>query len=408
MELPRLIRVRQAMAQDSLSDVAGEVIRQLAMAGLADRVKPGSRVAITAGSRGINNIALIIGTLVRELQSLAAKPFVIPAMGSHGGATAAGQREVLAEYGITEESMGCPILSDMDPVCLGVTPSGVPAFMDRNAYQADAVIVAARVKPHTSFRAPIESGLCKMMAVGLGKQRGAEAIHSFGLGPVIAEIAQLTLATGKVLLGLAIVENAREETCRVEAVPPEYILERDRELLILAGGLLPHIPFDPLDVLIVDWMGKNFSGTGMDTNVIGLWRRIEGVEKKPYYKRLVVLNLTPESGGNAVAIGLADFTTRKLFEQINFKKTYMNALTANAPQVAKIPIILESDREAIEVALKSAEPKGAPRVVRIGNTLHLMEYWISPGLLDEAHAVPGLELLGAPEPMSFDSSGNFL
>jgi len=406
MELPQLIRVRQDTPQDSLDDVAGEVRRQLTKAGLSDRVKPGFRVAVTAGSRGINNIALMVGAVVAELRSLGAQPFVVPAMGSHGGATAEGQREVLAEYGITEESMACPVLSDMEPIYIGDTPSGVPAFMDRNAYQADAVIVVARVKPHTSFRAPIESGMCKMMAVGLGKQRGAEAIHSYGLGPVIAEIAQVVLNTGKITLGLAIVENAREETCRIEAVLPEHILERERQLLVLAGSLLPRIPFDPLDVLIVDWMGKNFSGTGMDTNVIGLWRRIEGVERKPYYKRLVVLNLTPESGGNAVAIGLADFTTRKLFEQINLKKTYMNALTANAPQVAKIPIILESDREAIEVALKSSEPTGEPRVVRISNTLHLMEYWISPGLLEEARAVPGLESIGPAEPMCFDPSGN--
>ena len=361
MELPQFFHAQQAMVQDSPADVADEVRRQLANIQLAGRVKPGFRVAITAGSRGIQNIALIVGTMVKELQSLGAQPFIVPAMGSHGGATAEGQREVLAEYGITEESMGCPILSDMEPVCIGNTPSGVPAYMDRNAYHADAVIVAARVKPHTSFRAPIESGLCKMMAVGLGKQRGAEAIHRFGLGPVIAEIAQLTLATGKVALGLAIVENAAEETCHIEAVPPERILERDRKLLLLASSLLPRIPFDPLDVLIVDWMGKNFSGTGMDTNIIGLWRRIEGVKKKPYFKRLVVLNLTPESGGNAVAIGLADFTTRKLFKQIDFKKTYINALTANAPHVAKIPIILDNDREAIEVAIKFLPSRRANR-----------------------------------------------
>ena len=408
MELPQFIPVRQELAQDALTDVAGEVRRRLREARLAERIKPGFRVAITAGSRGINNIAMIVGAIAGELRSLGAQPFIVPAMGSHGGATAEGQREVLAEYGITEESMGCPVLSDMEPVYLGVTPSGVPAFMDRNAFYADAVIVAARVKPHTSFRAPIESGLCKMMAVGLGKQRGAEAIHSFGLGPVIAEIAQLTLATGKIAMGLAIVENTAEETCRIEAVPPEQILEKDRELLLVAAGLLPRIPFDPLDVLIVDWMGKNFSGTGMDTNIIGLWRRIEGAERKPYFKRLVVLNLTPESGGNAVAIGLADFTTRKLFEQINFKKTYMNALTANVPQVAKIPIILDSDREAIEVALKSSEPQGEPRVVRIRNTLHLMEYWISPGLLKEAREVPGLQIAGPAEPLQFDPSGNLL
>jgi hypothetical protein len=247
-----------------------------------------------------------------------------------------------------------------------------------------------------------------MIAVGLGKQRGAEAIHRHGLGPSIAEAARLALETGKIALGLAIVENAREETCRIEAVPPEHIPEKDRELLILANSLFPRIAFDPLDLLIVDWMGKNFSGTGMDTNVIGLSRRIDGVEKKPFFRRIAVLNLSPESGGNAVGIGIADFTTRRLFQQIDLKKTYMNALTANAPQMVKIPPIMDNDREAIEAALKSAEPQREPRVARIRDTLHLIEYWISPGLLEEARALPDLEIAGPAEPVRFDAGGNLV
>jgi hypothetical protein len=396
------------LVKDHLVDVAGEVTRQLRLADLGTRLRTGSRIAITAGSRGVSNIASIVGAVVREVLASGALPFVVPAMGSHGGATAAGQRQVLAEYGITEEAMGCPILSDMEPVLIGHTGEGVPVYMDRNACHADGVVVVARVKCHTSFRAPVESGMCKMIAVGLGKQRGAEAIHRHGLGPVIEEVARVTLATGKIVLGLAIVENSYEETYRIEAVAPERIPERDRDLLLLANSLFPRVAFDPLDLLIVDWMGKNLSGSGMDFNVIGLWRRLEGVERKPFFKRIAVLNLTPESAGNAIGMGAADFTTRRLFQQIDFQKTYMNALTANAPHVAKIPLVMANDREAIETSLKSADPQGAPRVVRIHSTLHLAEYQISPALLEEAQALPNLKVLGQPEPMRFDETGHLV
>lgn len=406
MDLPPLIRVRQRLASDHIADVPGEVRRELRAAGLARRLPAGGRVAITAGSRGIANIAAMLRTVVDEVRSCGADPFIVPAMGSHGGATAQGQVAVLAEYGVTPDSMGCPILSDMEPVELGHTPSGVPVFMDRNAFAADAVVVVNRVKPHTSFRAPVESGLCKMLAVGLGKQRGAEALHQVSLGAAVEEAARVVLATGRVALGLAVVENAHEQTCLVEAVLPERIVERDRELLTLAASLLPRIAFDPLDVLVVDWMGKNLSGSGMDYNVIGLWRRVEGAERRPYFRHVVVLNLSPESGGNAIGVGAADFTTRKLFDAIDLPKTYMNGLTANAPGTVKIPIILTNDREAIETALRSANPRGEPRLVRISSTLHLAEYRISPALLDEARRIPDLEIVGDPEPMQFDARGN--
>ncbi len=408
MDLPPLIPVHQRLVDQHITDVPGEVRRQLAAAGLAQRVKPGSRIAVTAGSRGIANIAAIVGAVVEELKSAGALPFVVPAMGSHGGATAEGQRAVLAEYGISKESMGCPILSDMSPVPLGRTPSGAAVFMDRNAHDADGVLVVARVKPHTSFRAPVESGLCKMMAVGLGKQLGAESMHQHGLAGVVEEAGRVILATGKIVMGLAIVENAYEQTFLLEAVPPERIPDRDRNLLKLAASLLPRIPFDPLDLLVVDWMGKNLSGSGIDYNIIGLWRRMEGVERRPRFKYIAVLNLSPESGGNAIGVGAADFTTRKLFNQIDFQKTYMNALTANAPGTAKIPVILENDREAMCVALKAANPQGPPRVVRIHSTLHLADYHISPALLEEARSYPDLEIAGPAQDMRFDAAGNLI
>jgi hypothetical protein len=408
MDLPPLIPVRQRLVDRHITDVPGEVRRQLAGAKLAQRVKPGSRIAVTAGSRGIANIAAIVGAVVEELKSAGALPFVVAAMGSHGGATAEGQRAVLAEYGISEESMGCPILSDISPVPLGCTSSGAAVFMDRNAHDADGVVVVGRVKPHTSFRAPVESGLCKMMAVGLGKQPGAESMHQAGLTGVVEEAGRVILATGKIILGLAIVENAYEQTFLLEAVPPELIPERDRDLLKLAAGLLPRIPFDPLDLLVVDWMGKNLSGSGMDYNIIGLWRRVEGVERRPIFKYITVLNLSPESGGNAIGVGAADFTTRRLFNQIDFQKTYMNALTASAPGAAKIPVVLENDREAMSVALKTANPPGMPRLVRIHSTLHLADYHISPALLEEARSYPDLEIVGPAQDMRFDTAGNLI
>jgi hypothetical protein len=408
MDLPPLIPVRQRLVDRHITDVPGEVRRQLAGAKLAQRVKPGSRIAVTAGSRGIANIAAIVGAVVEELKSAGALPFVVAAMGSHGGATSEGQRAVLAEYGISEESMGCPILSDISPVPLGCTSSGAAVFMDRNAHDADGVVVVGRVKPHTSFRAPVESGLCKMMAVGLGKQPGAESMHQAGLTGVVEEAGRVILATGKIILGLAIVENAYEQTFLLEAVPPELIPERDRDLLKLAAGLLPRIPFDPLDLLVVDWMGKNLSGSGMDYNIIGLWRRVEGVERRPIFKYITVLNLSPESGGNAIGVGAADFTTRKLFNQIDFQKTYMNALTASAPGAAKIPVVLENDREAMSVALKTANPPGMPRLVRIHSTLHLADYHISPALLEEARSYPDLEIVGPAQDMRFDTAGNLI
>jgi hypothetical protein len=246
------------------------------------------------------------------------------------------------------------------------------------------------------------------MAVGLGKQPGAESMHQAGLTGVVEEAGRVILATGKIILGLAIVENAYEQTFLLEAVPPELIPERDRDLLKLAAGLLPRIPFDPLDLLVVDWMGKNLSGSGMDYNIIGLWRRVEGVERRPIFKYITVLNLSPESGGNAIGVGAADFTTRRLFNQIDFQKTYMNALTASAPGAAKIPVVLENDREAMSVALKAANPPGMPRLVRIHSTLHLADYHISPALLEEARSYPDLEIVGPAQDMRFDTAGNLI
>src|SRR5688500_8886686 len=380
VELPRVVRIRQRFGAERSSDVTRAARDALLASDMRGRIAPGARIAITAGSRGINHIEEILAACVATLRALGADPFVVPAMGSHGGATAEGQLEVLTGYGITEERIGAPIRATMDVVEVGRTPAGVPVFMDRLAWESDGVLVCGRVKAHTAFKAPIESGLCKMLAVGLGKQRGAETMHASGLAHTIPDAASVSLSTGKVVLGLAIVENAADEPFRIEAAPPERFHETDRALLEVSNSLLPRIPFDQLDVLIVDWIGKNISGSGMDPNVIGMWRRLGG-ERKPDYKRIVVRDVTPESHGNAIGIGWADFTTERLVESIDREAMEMNCITANAPDVARIPISRPTDREVVELAIKTAAISGPVRLARVHSTLRLEELYVSEALL---------------------------
>jgi hypothetical protein len=402
--LPRMARIRQLFGTERVEDVGGAVHDALLKGTAGERIRPGTRLALTAGSRGISHIPQILGACVAALRELGAQPFIVPAMGSHGGATAEGQREVLEGYGITEESVGAPIYATMDVVEVGRTQRGVPVYMDRYAYEADGVIVCGRVKAHTAFKASIESGLCKMLAVGLGKQRGAETMHAAGLAQTIPEAATVSLATGKVVLGLAIVENAADEPYRIEVVPPERFLASDAELLELSNRLLPRIPFDQLDVLVVDWIGKNISGSGLDPNVIGMWRRLGG-ERRPDYRRIVVRDVTPESHGNALGIGWADFTTQRLVDQIDPSAMLMNALTANAPDVARVPLALPADRPAIEAAIKTSAATGPLRLARVHSTLRLEELYVSEALLDEVAANPALEVLEPPAEMQFDRLG---
>jgi hypothetical protein len=402
-----MARVRQELPDEHIEDVAGAVRDALAAGGLRERVKPGQRVAITAGSRGIANIQLVIRTVVEELRGVGAEPFVVPAMGSHGGATVEGQRAVLAEYGITEAEVGAPILATMDTHTVGHLDDGTPCYMDRHAWQGDAVVIIGRVKAHTAFRADIESGLCKMLAIGLGKQRGAETNHARGLAETIPAVASVLLASGKVALGLGLVENAFHKLHTIRAAAPDAFHQTDRELLTLSNTLLPRIPFDHLDLLIVDEIGKNVSGSGMDYNVVGMWRRLGG-EKRPDFTRIAVLCITPQSEGNGLGAGIADFTTRRLFDQIDLQKTYMNGLTAGALEASKIPIVMASDRESCEAALKAANAKGAPRVAWIKNTLELQELLVSEALLPEVAGVATLVVDGEPAELAFDQDGAFV
>jgi hypothetical protein len=405
-DLPLMARARQNLPNEALDDLEGEILRSLDEAGLRELVRTGMRVALTAGSRGIAEIPRILASVVRAVREAGGEPFIVPAMGSHGGATVEGQLVVLHGYGITEESVGAPILATMETVELGQTASGATLHQDRHAAEADATIMVARVKAHTSFRSDIESGLCKMLSIGLGKQRGAESVHAHDLAESIKQVASLAIERSNVALGLALVENASHQIYLVRAVRPEDFHDADRELLKLSNSLLPRVPFDELDVLVVGELGKNISGSGMDPNVIGMWRRTGDPPAPPLYKRVVVLDVTDESDGNALGVGLADFTTDRLVKKMDLRKSYMNALTADGLVTVRLPVILDSDREAIEVALKSSGADGQAGMVWIRNTLALEEMLISEALLPEAEASGAFAIVEAPRTLEFDGQGS--
>lgn len=407
--LPRIVPVRQRLPGPELGDLRAAVHEELARPGVGDAVRPGMRIAVTAGSRGISRVAELTAAVVAELKTCGASPFVVPAMGSHGGATAEGQLGVLARLGVTEAAVGCPIRSSMEVVEIGRLPNGLPVLLDRNAHEADGVVVVNRVKPHTSFRGPSESGLVKMIAIGLGKQQGADACHALGFAHMaehVAAMAEVALATGKILFGVAVVENARDRPMKVVGVPAREIVARDRELLVEARANMPRIPFDPMDVLVVDRMGKEFSGTGMDPNITGRYST-PYASGGPRVEKLVVLDLTDATHGNGVGVGLADFTTRRLVGRLDLAAMYANALTSTVVVPVRTPAALDTDREAIQAAVKTcgARDRARVRLVRIRNTLHLEDLWISEALLDEARANVALTVRGEPQVMRFDEAG---
>lgn len=398
MVAPRLVRIRQNFPADEIADLGGTIRRQVAQL----RVPSGARVAVAVGSRGVSPLREVVTAILDGLRDAGAKPFVVPAMGSHGGGTAEGQRAVLAGYGIVEG-----VESSMETVVLGQTPAGVPVFMDAAAAGADGIVVLGRVKPHTGFHADIESGLCKMLAVGLGKADGARAIHAGGLASSIPAAAAIALSKAPVLGGVALVENAYDRPCRVEVVGPDRFHETDRELLVEARRRFPRIPLARVDLVVVDEMGKDISGTGMDPNVIGMWRRFGG-ERVPDFARVAVLGLSEASHGNANGIGLADFTTRRLVEAVDWPETYLNALTALDPGIVKVPVTLETDRECIETALdvlRRATGRDRVSVVRVKNTLELAELRVSEGLVDCLPKDGSVEVVGVAEEMRFDQAG---
>jgi hypothetical protein len=412
MSLPKMLRIRQHFERRVISDVARQTQEQLEKLDLQKQVQPGQSVAITVGSRGIANIAIIARAAVDHFHGLGARPFIVPAMGSHGGATAEGQRSVLAGFGVTAESMGCEIRSSMETVVVATTPQGIPVYFDRNAFEADHVVVMGRIKPHTMFVGDIESGLHKMMLIGLGKHAGAltyhRAIKNFTFDTIIRTVADAVLARCHVLAGVAIVENAYDETALIEAVLPHDFQERERQLLKQAAEWMPRLPFRNVDLLIVDRIGKNISGAGMDTNIIG--RKFNDHASTPAdnadCKRILVRSLTPQTKGNACGIGIAEFTTQRAVDQIDREYTRINCVTSGHPTAGMIPLVYPNDRAAIEDALLTIgliEPVDA-RVLQIADTLHLSEALASEACLRDG--VPaGLEVLSSPENMQFDSEG---
>ncbi|GIX03870.1 MAG: hypothetical protein KatS3mg113_0876 [Planctomycetaceae bacterium] len=415
-EFPRMLRVRQHFERPRVHDIASEVRRELAKLDWNQRLHPGESVAITAGSRGIANIALIIKTIVDDLRSRGAVPFIVPAMGSHGGGTAEGQLQILADYGITPQSMGCEIRSSMETVIVDHTPQGIPVHFDRHAWQADHVLIVGRVKPHTGFVGEIESGLHKMMLIGLGKHEGAKIYHraiaDYTFMEIILAVAESVIKRCKVIGGLAIVENAYDETALLEGVRPEDFFERERMLLKLAQQWLPRLPFPACDLLIVDRIGKNISGTGMDTNVVGRKYNDHAATEKDRARcrRIFVRGLTRETHGNATGIGLAEFTNQRTLDAVDRKVTAINCITGLHPTGAMLPIAFETDREVIAAALSTVgliEPCRA-RVIHISDTLHLAECCVSEAYLADIPSRSDLELLTGPEPMPFDAMGNLL
>ncbi len=411
--LPQFLRVRQFLSPYSVSDVRRQVCQKLLAAGLAEKIKPGARIGITAGSRGIGGFVDLLSGIVDAINSAGGKPFVFPAMGSHGGATAEGQTEILRLLGITEASVGAPVRATMETVSAGTADSGAVAHVDKIAHEADGIIVLGRTKTHPESTGPLASGLLKMCAIGIGKQQGAQQAHSHGLWESIPAVARLQMAHSKILFGVAVVENAFRQPAVIEVVPPDYgaFLESDLRLLGLAKTLLATVPFHELDVLIVDEIGKTISGGGMDPNIIGKWRNSDAPHV-PNFKRIVALSLTKPSLGNGLGIGMADFTTRRFTESYDPHVTYMNLLTAQEPggntREGPLPLALASDREAIEVALYSALAGPKPRLCRIKNTAMLDEFWVSEGLASETKLNPKLEILSDPAPLPFNSEGNLL
>ena len=415
MQLQKLAHIRQNFPNRALTDVPVEVRAQMERADWALAVKPGSRIAIGVGSRGITNIDVIAKAVVEFWKSRHVQPFLIPVMGSHGSASAEGQARVLAHYGITEETMGVPVVSSLEVVPIGTTPEGIEVVMDRQAHEADGTMLLSRVKWHTDFDGKLESGIHKMMAIGLGKWAGAKRYHTFalehGLEQVIRSVGKVMLGTGKMLGGVAILEDAYHNTAEVAAVGAVGMVEREEELLAKVKSWKPNIPVQKIDLLIVDEIGKNFSGAGMDTKIVNRSSKGPNIwPDVPEIFRIIVRDLSPLSHGNAIGMGLADAITDRLFEKVDFEATWVNGLTASSLAGAVTPMHFPDDRTCIEKIVPTCGKLDLSTVTIawIRNSMDIGELMISEGLLDEVRFNPEIEILSASTNLKFDTDGNLV
>lgn len=416
--LPRMFRARQTFPRPVLTpeEIPGVVRAEMSREPFVSKLQPGMTIAITAGSRGIANVALITRSIVEFCKERGTRPFIVPAMGSHGGATAEGQREILAGYGITEEAMGCEIRSSMETVYLGMSQSGRPVYMDKNAYEADGIIVSCRLKPHNAFRGKVESGPCKMMAVGLGKQKGAENVHADGMGKIaehIPSMAQVFLEKAPILFAIPSIENAYDETCKIVAIDTPHLIEEEAEWLKFAFANMPSLLVKEADVLVVDEIGKNYSGTGVDPNIAGTFST-EYAHGGLKVQRTCFLDLSEASHGNALGIGLANCITARLFNKIDMDAMYPNIVTNTVFKSGMIPFVVPTDKETIQLCIRTTNGVDrAPakvRVVRIPNTSHIGTVMLSESYYEAVRAgkYPHLEALDEPAPLAFDDNGTLL
>jgi len=409
--VPRMFRVRQIFPRNKIEpeEIPGIIKKLLSEEKFSSQIKPGMKIAITAGSRGIANNALTTKCIADFIKSKGAQPFVVPAMGSHGGSTAAGQREILRGYGITEEYLQCPILSSMEVKKIGVNEEGKDVYIDKYAAESDGIVIGCRIKPHTAFRGPYESGIMKMMAIGLGKQYGAEVCHEAGFKHMAKNVplfGKAIIRHAPVLFAVPTIENAYDETCKIVVVNADEIEEKEPALLKEAASYMARILVDSCDVLIVDEIGKNYSGDGMDPNITGTFC-------SPYAtggiaaQRVVVLDLSKETHGNGIGLGFSSATTKRVFDKLDLASMYPNAITCTVLGGVRIPIIMESDKEAIQVCIKSCNEidKTRPRVVRIPNSLHLEHIMLSEDYLEEIKGMETIEIESEPMDLPFDEDG---
>lgn len=408
-----LVPVRQRFESRRLEDPAAALLQRLEEAGVEKLLRPGMRVALTAGSRGIANMPLLLRTLAGWLKARQAQPFIVPAMGSHGGATAEGQQALIESYGITQEAIGCPIVSSMETVCLGTNCAGRPVFLDKHAFAADGIIVVNRIKAHTDFNGPVESGLCKMLAIGLGKNRGAREIHALGsenFARMIPSIGQFILDRAPVLFGVGILENAYDETALVEVVRREGFVETEKKLLATAKAWMSSIRIEEFDVLVIEEIGKDISGTGMDPNITGRSLNQEQGFQGPSYQRMALLGLSRHSGGNANGFGAADFVTRALVEGVDYRQVYTNILTSTIVMSGKTPAVMPDERSALCAAIATCNriDKNKARIVFVRNTLELGKILVTENLVEPYREKGVIERLEPMPGTLFDADGRFL